>query len=511
VQDDHHAEEAYRAMTASLVQAQQGAKDLVGHANRLQDRFFCVYLHNPLAKVKAVEDDGITVESVTMRDRMSFAEVCLRHHLRFNLAEASAKSSRVLIGMISAEQQDGAQSQQQQQQQLMLREGSGNVPSSAAPPSSEEARQRDVPAGYIEGEQEMLGSSAFLGSQAHDGARLAGGSGRGHGRGAAHEHLSGGGARQSDYEMYKEMEGRHGRGMGGMPVGGMHGMAHPSDVAAFYGYHPHIDGMMAGGYVPSHRMPYGAMHGGYPPEMYAGAMEDMKHTHAKHAAMGVPPGMGGHMHPDARWSAGVPRMAGRGGMWQHPASARDVMRNMGLAGRFSRDGVDPRMLDAHGFGYDPSYAGHVGPSPHMTPSSHEMHMMHAMAGGAGTWGAGAMPGGMSRKVCTLARACVCLLAAHLAPVAAFRGRFCSSRICPTDVRAVVCAASGQRAYGRRARWWAGPGRSARWEGRQRQAARQLRWGQFGRGDSSGDVSWQRDARVWGWRRRRGRRPSQRLR
>ena len=62
-----------------------------------------------------------------MRDRMSFAEVCIRQQLRFNVAEASAKSSRVLIAMISAEQQRSPQAnppgqtppphQQQQQQQ----------------------------------------------------------------------------------------------------------------------------------------------------------------------------------------------------------------------------------------------------------------------------------------------------------------------------------------------------------------------------------------------------------
>lgn len=241
-------------------------------------------------------------------------------------------------------------------------------------------------------------------------------------------------------------------------------MVHPSDVAAFYGYHPHMDGMMASGYMPSHRMPYGAMHGGYPPEMYPGAMEDMKHTHAKHAAMGVPPGMGAHLHPDARWAAGVPRMAGRG-MWQHPASARDVMRNMGLAGRFSRDGVDPRMLDAHGFGYDPSYAGHVGPSPHMPPSSHEMHMLHAMAGGAAAWGAGPMPGGMSRKVCTLARGAVHACWRRILHLSLRCAGACSTRICPTHVRVVVCAASGQCAHGRRASWRAGTRCSARWQGR----------------------------------------------
>ena len=44
-----------------------------------------------------------------MRDRMSFAEVCIRQQLRFNVAEASAKSSRVLIAMISAEQQRSPQ------------------------------------------------------------------------------------------------------------------------------------------------------------------------------------------------------------------------------------------------------------------------------------------------------------------------------------------------------------------------------------------------------------------
>ena len=92
-------------MTASLVQVQQGAKDLVEVANRLQDRFFCVFLHNPSAKVKAVDDDGIMVESAAMRDRVSFAEVCIRQHLRFNVAEASSRSSTVLIAMISKEQQ----------------------------------------------------------------------------------------------------------------------------------------------------------------------------------------------------------------------------------------------------------------------------------------------------------------------------------------------------------------------------------------------------------------------
>jgi hypothetical protein len=54
-QEDHHAEETYRAMTASLVQEQQGAKDLVEVANRLQDRFFCVYLHDPMVKTKNIE------------------------------------------------------------------------------------------------------------------------------------------------------------------------------------------------------------------------------------------------------------------------------------------------------------------------------------------------------------------------------------------------------------------------------------------------------------------------
>ncbi len=55
MQEDHHAEETYRAMTASLVQEQQGAKDLVEVANRLQDRFFCVYLHDPMVKTKSIE------------------------------------------------------------------------------------------------------------------------------------------------------------------------------------------------------------------------------------------------------------------------------------------------------------------------------------------------------------------------------------------------------------------------------------------------------------------------
>ena len=58
VQEDHDAEEGYRAMTSSLMQEQQGAKDLVEVANRLQDRFFCVYLHNPSVKVQAVDDDN---------------------------------------------------------------------------------------------------------------------------------------------------------------------------------------------------------------------------------------------------------------------------------------------------------------------------------------------------------------------------------------------------------------------------------------------------------------------
>ena len=104
-QDDHHAEETYRAMTASLHQDQQGAKDLVEVANRLQDRFFCVYLHDPMVKTKEIEDCGPIVESEAMRDRMSFAEVCIRQQLHFKDAEASANSSRILIAMISAEQQ----------------------------------------------------------------------------------------------------------------------------------------------------------------------------------------------------------------------------------------------------------------------------------------------------------------------------------------------------------------------------------------------------------------------
>lgn len=485
-QDDHHAEEAYRAMTSSLVQAQQGAKDLVEVANRLQDRFFCVYLHNPSAKVKAVEDDGIMVESATMRDRMSFAEVCLRHHLRFNVAEASAKSSRVLIGMISAEQQDSADGQPPVA--ALPREGSGSVPSSSAAGSNEEARQRAaVSVGYIEGEQEIMGS--FLGAPGQDGSRAGGGNGRG--RGAMGHERPGGAVpvssrRQAEYELYREMESMHSRGMGSM-AGGMHG-AHPSEIAAsYYGYHGHMDAMMASGYHPSHRMPYGGMNAGFIPDMYPGAMEDMKH--AKHA-MGMPHAMGSHVHAaDVRW-AGVPRggMPGRG-VWHHPAAARDAMRSMGMAGRF-RDGVDPRMLDAHGFGYDPSYAGHVGPSPHMPPTSQEMHMLHAMAGGAGAWG-GVMPGGVPRKVFPLTsvdRACVltCVPVADMP-----RGKEPRCDGLSDGCRGV--AASRERCVRGGRAWRAGSSRGSSWKGRQCEAASKPgRW----RWARCGNVTWSSDAGLW---------------
>ena len=422
-------------MTASLVQAQQGAKDLVEVANRLQDRFFCVYLHNPSAKVKNVDDDGITVESEAMRDRMSFSEVCVRQHLRFNVGEASAKSSRVLIGMISAEQQRSPaeqpgeqqqqqrqmkqnqdaqhqqqlemhqqqqQQQQQQQKQMMAqqpmhhdgrREGSGQMPPSIGG-GTEEARQNAaLSAGYIEGEQMGAGRGGLH-------------AGRGKGSAASTKDRPTAGGRgvdrQSELEMYKDMEGQAratGRGMGSMSSGMVHGGGHhQADFGAFYGYPSHMDSMMSGGYLPAHRMPYAGMHAGYPPDMYHGAIEDMKGAHGKHG-MAMAHGMPSHLQQDARWAD--PCMAGRG-MWQqqHPSAARDVMRSMALSGRYGRgEGVDPRMVDAHGFDVDPSYSGHIG--QHMQPSAHEMAMLHAMAGGSGvpSWGGG-MAGAMPRKVCS---------------------------------------------------------------------------------------------------------------
>jgi hypothetical protein len=193
------------------------------------------------------------------------------------------------------------------------------------------------------------------------------------------------------------MAGGAGRGMGAMSGGMMQGGGHhPGDVAAFYGYPSHMDSMMSSGYMPSNRMPYGAMHSGYHPEMYPSAMEDIKGVHGKHAAMGMAH-MGSHLHPDAQWMGADPRMSGQG-MWQHPSASREAMRNMGILGRYGGrgEGVDPRMLDLHGYGYDPSYLGHIGHSAHMVPSSHEMHMMQGMPGGgmgvpAGWSGMPAMP------------------------------------------------------------------------------------------------------------------------
>jgi len=261
-------------------------------------------------------------------------------------------------------------------------------------------------AGFMDGEKEIIGmSSAGRGG-------VGGGRGRGDaapGKKRLSAGLPGGrgGRGQMDLDLYKEMEGHGGvpnRGMGTMPGGISHGGAHhPADVAAFYGYPSHMDSMMSNGYLPSHRMPYGSMHAGYGPEMYAGAMEDMKVARMAH---GIAP----HLGADPRWSTGDPRMAGRGGMWQHH-SARDSIRGMGPAGMYGRgDGMDPRMVEAHLYD-DPSYSGHIGHSLHNP--AHEMHMMHAMPGGpvggpggpspgaqaqaqAG-WGGGAS-GGMPRKV-----------------------------------------------------------------------------------------------------------------
>ena len=135
--------------------------------------------------------------------------------------------------------------------------------------------------------------------------------------------------------------------------------------------------------------------------MYGGSMDELKDAHAKHASIPNTHGMG--MHPDARWQGGSdPRMSGRG-MWQHP-SARDAMRGMGMSGRFGRgEGIDPRMMEAHGFsGYDPSYADHVGNAPHMTSSPLEIHAMMPPRAGSGSgahgWGVGMPSGGMPRKV-----------------------------------------------------------------------------------------------------------------
>ncbi len=159
-------------------------------------------------------------------------------------------------------------------------------------------------------------------------------------------------------------------------------------------------------YMPSHRMPYGAMIPGYPPEMYSGAMEDLKGSHSsRHAAMGMSH-MASHVHPDMQWMGADPRMSGRG-MWQHPAAFRDAMRGMGVpAGRYGRgEGVDTRMLELHGYGFDPSYVGHIGHAAHMVadPRAHEMQMMHGMVGGGGggvMGGAAGMSGmsAMPRKV-----------------------------------------------------------------------------------------------------------------
>jgi hypothetical protein len=105
-QDDHQAEEAYKAeLTASLHQDQQGAEDFLWVVHRLQDRFFCVYLQDPMVETKGIEDCDPIVESEMMRDRASISEVCIRQQLHFKDAEASANSSRILIAMISAEQQ----------------------------------------------------------------------------------------------------------------------------------------------------------------------------------------------------------------------------------------------------------------------------------------------------------------------------------------------------------------------------------------------------------------------
>ena len=419
-EDDHHAEEAYRTMTASLVQVQQGAKDLVEVANRLQDRFFCVFLHNPSAKVKAVDDDGIMVESAAMRDRVSFAEVCIRQHLRFNVAEASSRSSTVLIAMISKEQQDGGtgddpvgQQQQppqpmlmNQQQQAMPHETRGDSRDCSVPASipgrggSEEARQRGgTISDYLEGEQDIMipGSARPAGSRGVASARVP--EARGVAMASDARSKSGPGAVAGGGQRYPhEMDmmeggpgGAGGRVMGSMAGGMLHGGHYPADVAAFYGHPSHIDSMMSSGYIPSHRIPYGGMHGGYPAEVYGASMDEMKNVHAKHAV-----GMG--MHPDMRMSGYDPRMAGRG-MWMHPSATGDpmAMKSMGLMYRYGRgDGIDPRMVDMHGMGYSRGYAGQ---GSSMRMSSQEMQMMHGMAGsgpGGPKWGHG-MSSAMGRK------------------------------------------------------------------------------------------------------------------
>lgn len=77
-EDDHQAEEAYKAeLTASLHQDQQGAEDFLWVVHRLQHRFFCVYLQDPMVETKGIEDCDPIVESEMMRDRASISEVCI--------------------------------------------------------------------------------------------------------------------------------------------------------------------------------------------------------------------------------------------------------------------------------------------------------------------------------------------------------------------------------------------------------------------------------------------------
>mmetsp|Transcript_36502 Transcript_36502/g.82288 ORF Transcript_36502/g.82288 Transcript_36502/m.82288 type:complete len:827 (-) Transcript_36502:97-2577(-) len=359
-EDDRRAEDAYKAVASTQVEPQHGAKDLVEVAHRLQDRFFVVTLHNPSARLKRVEDEGNLLTSDVMRDRRRFAEICSKQHLRFNVPDSSAQSTRILIGIIASEQQgertSGSSTSATQQRLATQRNamGEGEV---HRMPQYDSLQHKGEP---LQGAPRSAtitkqDKSKFLPSNRS--------------RRPADNDMGMGETSSSMFPTSRIMSSEYGAYMAFQ------------QQAALEGHAAYPRGMM---YGTSNRMPEsefarGPMYGSMPPyhpDMYAGMMEELKGR----SSMGMPPHMSmSTLHPDIRWMG----EATRGGLgWSHPSS-RDALTQANGLGGFGVDGPEPNFRgNGHGFPYDVHYApplanGHLSSSLQAVQAAQDLQLLQS--------------------------------------------------------------------------------------------------------------------------------------
>mmetsp|Transcript_46678 Transcript_46678/g.146341 ORF Transcript_46678/g.146341 Transcript_46678/m.146341 type:complete len:830 (-) Transcript_46678:97-2586(-) len=355
-EDDRRAEDAYNAVASTQVEPQHGAKDLVEVAHRLQDRFFVVNLHNPSARLKRVEDDGNLVTSDVMRDRRSFAEICSRQHLRFNVPDSSAQSTRILIGIIASEQQgersSGSSLSATQQRSFSQKSlpGEGEV---LRNPQYDSLKKGEILQGASRSTAASKDKMKILPSK----SRRPADNELGIGESSTSTMFPPSRMMSAEYGAYMAYQQQASLdGHAGFPRGMMYGSSNRMPEAEF------SRGQMYGGMPPYH------------PDMYPGMMEELKGR----PSMGIPPHVSmSHLHPDIRWM-GEPTRGGLG--WSH-ASPRDAIAQANGLGGFGVDGVEHGFRgNGHGFPYDVHYAsplanGHLSSSIQAVQAAQDLQML----------------------------------------------------------------------------------------------------------------------------------------